>query len=236
MRKVIYLLLLIILSGCSTQSIHDIYHEAIIGAMTPDSSKIYQNLTDINLTNKNLIWKEIDGEKYLLCVTWKEKISKYENYVDSTYYNSGKSDIWVTISPELLNKLQVENFNDRDLRIKQLLGLPPTSNYNYFVEFWVKPDDLFRPCADSEINDSECELCFPGNTDSTHIFWINDYRIESYYQCELYDKYPWTQLGYTYDWNPKNKSNIGLSEFVIKQNSKVKINNICTTDEYLNNE
>lgn len=116
--------------------------------------------------------------------------------------------------------------------MKQLIGLPPFSEYNFFVEFWVKPSDLFRPCPDAEINDNHCELCFPNNADSLHIEWINDTRISSYYNCELYDNYPWTQLGYTYDWNPENKSHFGLSEFVIKQNSTIFINAIYTTQEY----
>jgi len=29
------------------------------------------------------------------------------------------------------------------------------------VKMWVSPDDLFRPCPDPEINDSECEITYP---------------------------------------------------------------------------
>ena len=32
--------------------------------------------------------------------------------------------------------------------------------------------------------------------------------------------YPWTQLGYTYDWHPANTSAIGLSEYVLMQNAE----------------
>lgn len=38
------------------------------------------------------------------------------------------------------------------MRLKQLLGLPPTATNSYFVKFWVRPNDLFRPCPDKEIN------------------------------------------------------------------------------------
>jgi len=92
-----------------------------------------------------------------------------------------------------------------DERLKEMLGLPPNSVYSYFVELWVRPADLFRPCSDTETGDSVCSLCFPANADPTYVAWINKNRIDRYYQCDLYSKYPWTQLGYTYDWNYKNK-------------------------------
>lgn len=31
----------------------------------------------------------------------------------------------------------------------------------------------------------------------------------------LYAKYPWMELGYTYDWNTENPTHVGMSEFVI---------------------
>ena len=53
------------------------------------------------------------------------------------------------------------------------------------------------------------------------------------YQCDLYNQYPWGQLGYTYDWNPKNKSHVGLSEFIIGAGKTIYVNRIVTTQEYL---
>ncbi|NQU85464.1 MAG: hypothetical protein HQ541_06860 [Mariniphaga sp.] len=167
-------------------------------------------------------------------VSWKNNISYYESYLDSAFFDTSEYEIWVTTAPELLQKINQEKPVDINLRLKQLLGLPPNSVYNYFVEFWVKPADLFRPCPDSEITDRECETCFPENTDSTHINWINSNRISRYYQCDLFDQYPWTQLGYTYDWNPDNKSHIGLSEFVIGENKNIVVKAIYTTNDYFN--
>lgn len=209
------------------------YRKSIENAMSPGPEKIDTNLVAINHQNKQLIWKKIEGEDYILVVTWKQNVSYYKPFVDSTAYNTGGYPIWVTTAPELLQRMKQEKAKDVDLRLIQLLGLPPNSVYNYFVEFWVKPDDLFRPCPDNEIDDGRCDLCFPDNTDSTYIAWINSNRISRYYQCELYDNYPWTQLGYTYDWNPRNKSHIGLSEFVIGKNEDVYVKAIYTTEEYL---
>jgi len=44
-------------------------------------------------------------------------------------------------------------------------------------------------------------------------------------------KYPWTRLGYTYDWgNPCHE--VGLSEFVIKKDAEVIVEDIETVEEY----
>ncbi|BDS09543.1 hypothetical protein [Aureispira anguillae] len=213
-----------------------IYSKAIQDAMYATPAKVSNNLVEINKNNKELVWKTIEGEAYLLVVTWKQNVSYYEPYLDSSFYNTGNYPIWITTAPELLNRMKAENASNVDRRLIELLGLPPNATYSYFVEFWVRPQDLFRPCPDREISDSKCEVCFPANTDSAHVNWINQSRIDRYYPCELYDQYPWTQLGYTYDWNPKNKSHVGLSEFVIGKNKKIVVHKIYTTEDYLKKE
>ena len=212
------------------QSNRELYKLSIINSIYPDSSEICTNLVQINDSNKTLIRKNINGEEYILVCTWKQNVSFYQK---DTVFNTGNYPIWVTTSPELKNRIKKESPKDINLRLIQLLGLPPTAQYSYFVEFWVRPVDLFRPCPDKEITDSKCDLCFPEGTDPEHIKWINENRISRYYQCDLYYQYPWGQLGYTYDWNPKNKSHFGLSEFIIGANKTIYINRIVTTLEYL---
>lgn len=209
------------------------YQKSISEAMSPDSSKICYDLVPVNLQNQNLVWKTINGERYVLTVTWKQNVSYYKKYLDSAFYNTGSYPIWITTVPELATRMKNEKATNIDLRLKQLLGLPPVSVYSYFVEFWVKPEDLFRPCPDKEITDKVCGLCFPDNTDTSHVAWINGNRITRYYNCGVYNNYPWTQLGYTYDWNPGNPSHVGLSEFVIGNNKKIVVKAIYTTQEYL---
>ena len=212
------------------QTNRELYKLSIINSIYPDSSEICTKLVQINDSNKTLIRKNINGEEYILVCTWKQNVSFYQK---DTVFNTGTYPIWVTTAPELKNRIKKESPKDVNLRLIQLLGLPPTAQYSYFVEFWVRPVDLFRPCPDKEITDSKCDLCFPEGTDPEHIKWINENRISRYYQCDLYYQYPWGQLGYTYDWNPKNKSNFGLSEFIIGTNKTIYINRIVTTLEYL---
>jgi hypothetical protein len=57
--------------------------------------------------------------------------------------------------------------------------------------------------------------------------WFNTLKDTS---CTA-DGYPWTRLGYAYDWgNPK--SEVGLSEFVIKSNADVEVKGIYANEEY----
>lgn len=193
--------------------------------------------------------KTIEGEEYVLMLSWKGDDKYYKPpYVsaDGVYDTGDTHPIWVTAAPQLATWAESEprfmkrvrdNEKDKmDGRLKQLIGLSPNPQYtyNYFIEFWVKPGDLFRPCPDSEITDNACTVCFPTSVDSTYQAWVNNTRAARFYDpYELLDKYPWTALGYTYDWSPRNKTHQGLSEYVIKNNVDVIVKQIYTTREYL---
>lgn len=232
------LLLLFLINACTVSRLNKnpefLYNQAVASAAYPEKSKIATNLLAVSKTTPNLQWKTIEGEEYILVSTWtSEQNTKY--YPASGTYNTSNYPIWVTLNPQLKERylsFKMNKKEDPSPRLKQLLGLPPNVNKTHFVEFWVKPTDLFRPCPDNEITDNSCGLCFPENTSEAYRQWVNQLRLDSYYNCKG-DKYPWTQLGYTYDWNPKNKSHVGLSEFVIKQNSTIYVNKIAKTLEYL---
>ncbi len=92
----------------------------------------------------------------------------------------------------------------------------------------IASDDLFRPCPDSEITDSVCEVDFPADASAEHINWFNDLILQSYFQEQ---DYPWTRLGYSYDWNIYTPE-VGVSEFVIRKNSQVIVESLQRVDEY----
>ncbi|MEM7038782.1 MAG: hypothetical protein AAF570_17485 [Bacteroidota bacterium] len=55
-----------------------------------------------------------------------------------------------------------------------------------------------------------------------HLDWICDWWKGSYTPDSPYQKYPWTALGYTYDWGtPPEKKGGGQSEFLVLKNSVV---------------
>lgn len=120
------------------------------------------------------------------------------------------------------------------MRLNQLLGLPPTSSYSYFLEVWVKPEDFFRPCFDPSIVATSCTFK-PTDQDvarKDHMSWLYKYMVDSYSDPDVMKRYPFSHLGYTYDWNKKNKCHVGLSEFVIGRNKNVYIRKVYTTKGY----
>lgn len=209
------------------KNLDDHYKQANIDAMYAEKSEISNSLIAISPNNSYLQWQGKGEEQRVLVATWTK-------YIDS--YPVGKTvtlkwgETWVTACPELQdwyikNKKQIQNTN---LRLEQLLGLPPRSGKTHFIEFWVKPSDMFRPSPDNEITDQTTDLELSEDIDATYKKWYNDNIVFSYYPLA----YPWTRLGYTYDWGNK-KTNIGLSEFVIRKNAEVIVKSVQTTEEYL---
>ena len=214
------------------QNYDQAYDNAVKDAEVCEPSEISKNLTAIIPTNKDLIWKEDQQEKRVLVVTW-TNWNGYNGKVGQTI--SAEKDIWVTAVPELQNFIKRNRFTKQDiaLRVEQLLGLQPNSKKTRFVEVLVSPKDLFRPSPDPEITDCEAELDFPTNKYITicddYKKWFNNQKNESYKPSG----YPWTRLGYTYDWgNPT--SEIGVSEFVNGAGAKIEICSVRENDAYFN--
>ena len=201
----------------------EMYQNAVLDAVIAEENEICSSLIPVIESNEELIWN--DGR--ILAVA-------FTKYADS--YPAGETvqtwwgDTWVTAFPEIKEFFLNQKTDDKELtlRIEQLLGLPPESGNEWFAELWVRPEDLFRPSPDPEITDTVAELDFIDNATEEHIEWFNNNILHSYFKEE---KYPWTRLGYTYDWgNPDNET--GLSEFVIKQNSEVIVKSLSSIGEY----
>ena len=145
----------------------------------------------------------------------------------------------MTVVGELQSFCQDYNANELptaeelDLRLKQRLGLRPETKNIYFVEMWVFPGDMFRPSPDPEITDHEAELDFPRSiafvwVSDEHIEWINRLKSNSYGE----HGYPWTRLGYSYDWAESRDTEVGPSEFVIKNGAIIGIHSVTQTQHY----
>ena len=60
-------------------------------------------------------------------------------------------------------------------------------------------------------------------------------RAHQYFESEkpLNRAYPWTQLGYTYDWGSANHH--GASEFDVRTESTLIVNGITSIEDYCRN-
>ncbi|WP_292466991.1 hypothetical protein [Methanolobus sp.] len=215
-------------SPAEETDLDQMYRAAIEDAMVTEENEIYRELVPINESNTELQWMEESGEKYILVVTW----TKYpESYPVDSNVLTWWGDTWVMVIPELKGFVEQNNIQDNELtlRLEQLIGLPYDDGNEYFVEMWVKPDDLFRPSPDPEITDTQAQLDFNENVSQEHVEWFNSLKNNTY------DQYPWTRMGYTYDWgNPDGE--IGMSEYVIRNNSTVIVSSVSTTSDYFEQE
>jgi hypothetical protein len=241
MRKVnsaissLMLLLLMLFSSCdlfnNTPQLSDEekYELAIQDAMIAEEDEICIDLIAITDTNSYIIWSGTENDKKVLVVTW----TKYpESYPENDTISNTWGEIWVTVVPEMEDWF-LANYSTGSnyvTRTEELLGLPRDKGYTYFVEMWVDPDDLWRPSPDNEITDTSADLDIPTDIDSTYQVWYNENIIYSYFPM----RYPWTRLGYTYDWG-SSTTEIGLSEFVIKKNSQIIVYKVYDNESYFEN-
>lgn len=205
------------------------FADAVKDAATAAPEEISTSLVPILPTTPRLVWREKDKKKTVLMVTW----TSYKGYDDQ----AGKTqplgrETWVTPAPFVADFCKGKAAEPAALsaRLEQLLGLPPNNGKDRFVEIWVEPKDMFRPCADPEITDRECQTDFPQpssmvTVSAAHVKWFEDLKSKSYGE----NGYPWTRLGYTYDWaGPR----IGMSEYVIKKGAEITVERAVGNTEY----
>ncbi len=211
------------------------YAVALQDAKVAEASEIYTGLTAITPDNSKLTWDKESGR--VLVVTW-TSYKGYDTQVSKEL--TVTRETWVTAVPDLqtfCRSYQATPETPLNLRLEELLGLPPNNGKTRIVALWVKPEDLFRPSPDGQVDDSVAELEIPP---ASRFASQQDYEFHrDWYNLQLqidnYDDpskgYPWTRLGYTYDWgNPQ--SEVGLSEFVIYANSPAKVEKVYLTNEY----
>ena len=144
----------------------------------------------------------------------------------------GGSGIWVTGVPEVQDKCRTFR-GDVVMRLRQLLGLPPDAHVERFLVFRARAVDIFRPSPDARVTTTlpcptlvdapipqDCGNAFPAETTTEHYEWIAQ---QSFRLHVLSHGYPWTHLGYTYDWAPGDSDHYGASEYVLEPGAIVLI-------------
>lgn len=214
------------------------YIRAVRAAMQPGPKDVSRSLLSVNL------------DQPVTVVTWLRS-DQVPLYKDKT---PDKKNTWVTVVPWL--KAFCQNYvrshgpdpEQLTLRLKQRLGLPPGFNYDSFVEFKVDPKDtsrFFRPCGNQSPTTTTCDPASPpkpwevrddlkasdtGTGKKVEQYWL----LSNYYwSFSPKDQYPWSSLGYSFDWAPREDGSEdfvrwGESEFVISPG--VPIRDVSATD------
>jgi hypothetical protein len=141
--------------------------------------------------------------------------------------------IWVTF-PDALREL-CRGRPDPLLAIQQALGLPPKKHDGIRVfTFDVRPADMFRPCASSpEITTTHCTVDLSQfapltGTQTVAEHFVLKQMMDSYRGDFESPGYPFTAMGWTFNWDPEAPTHQGVSEYVVKPGAV--ISNVVSVD------
>lgn len=222
----------------SSSNLREQFIAAIKDASVPQQKDVNNRLISISDNEPGLQWKSVAEKKQLLVVTFQSK----KNYTDY-YPEKGKTGklpddnhtvIWVTTVPELqtfCSSLNTLSDDKLSLRLKQYLGLDPDRIYDVLIELWVDRNDLFRPCADPETNDKQCDLTYKGTPAVPRVCDYKRFFLDLYEKSYQEKGAPWTRLGYTYDWGNGNRA-FGASEFLLAPGSAYEVRSVSTVHDY----
>ncbi|MGI0490396.1 hypothetical protein ACN4EG_01180 [Alkalinema pantanalense CENA528] len=229
------------------------YPSAVQDAARVDPGENVDSLWAITPDNPKLVWNA--DKTRLLVVTWKSQAA-YDRFIKPSTHTAASEAfvVWVTAAPQVkefcqnyLKKHPQASIADLNQRLKQYLGLHPDWQYDLFVEMWVSPTDLFRPCVNPSITDRQCALTFDtSNASKPTVKNIADYP--AFYKNLYFQSFrsgpgvPWTGLGYTYDWGNvrdqqkaerrDRKNTIGASEFILVPSASYSLQQAASTQRY----
>lgn len=164
----------------------------------------------------------------------------HDDVKPDTVITSTGAGIWVTGVPEVQDICKTWT-GDVVMQLRQLLGLPPEAHETRMLTLRVKASDVFRPSPHGAITTTMpctqlhgaplpngCGNLFGPDATPEHYQWIAQQSFELH---EIPDGYPWTHLGYTYNWTP-GADRYGASEYVIRSGADVYVESVQTPQEY----
>ncbi len=233
---------IIILEGCkkdmgspAAPDLNQLYANAITDAMVTEGIERIDTLWPISNTNSKLQWKTVNGKQYVLMATFMRFPASYPEG-DSITTTWG--DAWLFIPQQMKMRIS-SSFKagaDTLTRICQMLGLPPVNSRTntHIAEMWVPADSLQRPAGNPDIRATSASEVLIGGATPSYMNWFNNYIIYAYYHTLTSATdfhYPWTRLGYTYDWAPDSHE-VGLSEYVLRAKTGCWVNKTRTASNY----
>lgn len=146
---------------------------------------------------------------------------------------------WVSLPSE--SRAACRRAKDPVRALEQILGMPPAAGDWEIVQFDVAPRHIFRPCASSpDIDTPHCTFDMPAPHGSkAERRAIEEARLFVLGQMwTSFDRgfkspgYPFTGMGWTYNWDPASKDHFGISEYVVKAGAPVRNVRVFTPAAY----
>lgn len=226
-RKLVFTELFLTLLLCSCGSAKEVltdeqlYANAVKDAIIAEDSEI---LPLVTLTEHDS--QVIYSEKGYELVTF--------NKYPSSYPDGQEMEIsdWIIWSVSYLEFTTFVKNNaqttDWSKRIHQVMGMPLSANETHLTTFYVNGDAMLRPAFNSDVT---AQITTTRESlmaeDEEYKAWFNQNIISSYYSSQ---DYPWTRLGYTYDWGD-NGQVYGLSEFITSKGCPITVHETKTIEE-----
>ena len=202
----------------------ELYKMAVKDAVFAEEDEI-KPLVSLTKDDELVTWD--DKGRVLLC-TWH---SYPDSYPEGETVTTKWGSVWVYTDKEMASYAEeLKNAKDPTMRLRQLISISPGKTHSTVTGMWVKPSDVIRPAYQTDATDGRMFTAFEDveKVDEQFKEWFDQNILNSYF----YGEYPWTRLGYTYDWADNGKE-YGLTEFLVKQNADVEVAFTETTDEFL---
>lgn len=201
----------------------ELYAAAMRDSMTIEDDEMFP-LVEISEDSELCSWNE-DGQVLMLT-----HHSYPGSYIAGEEYTLKYGSVWTFTDQEIIRWYEdnKDGVTDWVLRFEQLIGLPEGSAYTHFSAMWVDPDDIIRPGYAWELSDTESAASFVKTPSDEYKAWFDSNIIGSYYDSA----YPWTRLGYTYDW-AAGSGEYGLSEFLVRKDAVTQVEFTLSTDEFV---
>lgn len=128
------------------------YRNSIFNSTVAMPTEVVRDLVAITPSNKALRWRVIGGHRYVLLQTMRRDALGTPGQRVTL-----KADRWLSVPSQVAVRCaaaRCSTMNDRalDLRLKQMLGLPPDGDYRFVNQLWIRASDLFstlhRPAGD----------------------------------------------------------------------------------------
>lgn len=212
-----------VLCGCTSKSIDEMYNDSVVDAMlaTPDEIK-----TLVTLTPEDNKVNYVDGKYEMIT------LHQYpDSYPDDTDVVLEHGLIWVSSAKEFEDFVKAnKNESDWGLRLHQLNGVPTSSVKTHLTTFYISSDVMTRPAFVTDPTKQIISTDYNDmNESEDYMTWFDNQILDSYYRSS----YPWTRLGYTFDWKD-NGNDYGLSEFLVEENSTVHVEKTLPYMDYIN--
>lgn len=224
-RAAVTLILLAVLSACATPSVQRQYEDAIAKSAVKGPDAAATLVPIMTETVKAVSWSP-----------------HWESYIKHPFGSPLYGETWITTGTHLQDRCSAFPRDRVVSRVEQLLGLPPGAGAGRrIITFEVARDKVFRPCADPAVTTTSCpavpaDVAYGSGTPAAdaHLAWLAGQMMRSYRVGQGRDRsgFPFTGLGYTYDWSPDSPGNVGLSEYVVRKGSEIRNVRVIETEAY----